>query len=359
MDLEVDWNEERIISFFERRESVSRLDCEEVARNIVGNGAVARAVGAQGALSYTVECTTKTIMSFRQLGCALDSRVINSAKERHGRLIPDVSYCGNVGLGDETLIAYKMNCLPGNVVAELYPREAEISDDDKAKIVTFYKHLAGYFARNWLKPVSELSSLDASSLTKDGRFRFNTDESKVRHQLRLLKRYHLFPSVDAVVARIEESLPTLCSSTGEWTQVLTHDDFTKHNILIDSHTFAITGIVDWSRALIGPFGSDLSFLISMRFLNRENSTTEYSCWREMEDIFWDEFWALTKIEESKRASTRQLAETAADLAFLFRYGFYSVLDGVMTETVAMQYGPLLEASFGLQKSTSEVENTLR
>lgn len=137
-------NEESIESFFDKRETTSRIECDEIARNIVGNGCVAQAAGTQGPSSYTVECTTKSILSFRQRGNILDSRVINLAKDIYGRLVPDVSYCRNVGEGAEGLIVYRMSYLPGTPLQQLYPQVAEAKPEDRLKVLTFYKHLAGY-----------------------------------------------------------------------------------------------------------------------------------------------------------------------------------------------------------------------
>ncbi|KAK8039596.1 hypothetical protein PG993_008007 [Apiospora rasikravindrae] len=90
-------NENKVKFFFEKRESTSRNECGEVARNIVGNNYVTKAVETQGSRSCNVECTTKSIVSFRQRGSILDSRIADLAKEIHGPLAPDVSYCGNAG----------------------------------------------------------------------------------------------------------------------------------------------------------------------------------------------------------------------------------------------------------------------
>ncbi|KAK8134542.1 hypothetical protein PG984_006554 [Apiospora sp. TS-2023a] len=277
-------SEESIDTFFDKRESTSKIECDEVARNIVGKGCVAQAAGTQGSSSYTVECTTKSILSFRQRGSILDSRVINLAKDIHGRLIPDVSYCGNVGEGAYGLIVYRMSYLPGTPMQQLYRQVTEVKLEDKRNISTFYKHLAGYFARSWWKPLSEAANWNAMSLMKENDFRI--DESEVRRRLGLLKCSKLFPSVDAVVARIEDSLPALFGQTGEWPKVLTHGDFSDRHILLDSNTFAITGIVGWTKANIGVFGLDLAILNTLRtFRGEGDSITEYACWGRWRTCF--------------------------------------------------------------------------
>ncbi|KAK7978152.1 hypothetical protein PG988_005642 [Apiospora saccharicola] len=311
-------SEEAIDTFFAKRESTSKIECDEVARNIVGKGCVAQAAGTRGSSSYTVECSTKSILSFRQRGSILDSRVINLAKDIHDRLIPDVSYCGNVGDGADGLIVYRMSYLPGTPMHQLYPQVADSKLEDKRNISTFYKHLAG-------------------------------------RRLSLLKSSKLFPSVDAVVARIEHSLPALFGQTGEWPKGLTHGDFSDRHILLDSNTFAITGIVGWTKATVGVFGLDLAILNTLRtFRGEGDSITEYACWREMEDLFWDEFWSLAGIEEDKRVSTRYLAETAADLANLFCYGFQSMPRGRMKDDLAKENGHMLEVKFGLKSKILQI-----
>ncbi|KAK7920501.1 Protein kinase-like protein [Apiospora marii] len=350
-------NQESIESFFDKRESTSRIECDEVARNIIGNGCIAQAAGIQGASSYTVECMTKSILSFRQRGSILDSRVINLAKDIHGRLIPDVSYCGNVGEGAEGLIVYRISYLPGAPVYELYPKINEAKLEDKHRISKFYKDLAGYFARSWWKPLSDVANWNAMSLMKDDDFRI--DESEVRRRLDLLKSSKLFLSVDVVVARIEDSLPALFGRTREWPKVLTHGNLSDRHILLDSNTFAITGILGWTRSTIGVFGLDLAILNNLRtFRGDGDSITEHACWREMEDLFWDEFWSLAGIKEDKRANTRYLAETAAELAFLFQYSFQSLPRGDMKDDLATENGGMLEVNFGLKSKILRVQLAL-
>lgn len=124
------------------------------------------------------------------------------------------------------------------------------------------------------------------SLMKDDDFR--TDESEVRRRLGLLRSSKLFPSVNVVVSRIEDSLPALFGQTREWPKVLAHGNFSDRHILVDSSTFAITGIVGWTRSSIGVFGLDLAILNTLRtFCGEGDSITEYAYWREMEDLFWD------------------------------------------------------------------------
>ncbi|KAK8086423.1 hypothetical protein PG994_001397 [Apiospora phragmitis] len=188
---------------------------------------------------------------------------------------------------------------------------------------------------------------------------FRADEAEVRRRLGLLKASQVFPYVDAVVARIEDSLPALFGHTGEWPKVLTDGDFSKPNVLLNSNTFAITGIFDWVRCSVSIFGLDLVFLITLRFrLDVDGSITEYGCWRQMEDVFWQELWSLTGIEEHKGVRIRYLDETAADLAFLFRSSVQNTLSGEMKDDLDTRNGPMLEASFALKSKILRTDMAL-
>lgn len=162
--------------------------------------------------------------------------------------------------------------------------------------------------------------------------------------------------MDAVVTRIEDSLPALFGQTRKWPKVLTHGDFFSRQVLLDSSTLAITVIVGWTRSTIGIFGLDLAIFNSLRtYCGEDDSITECACWREMKDLFWDEFWSLAGIEEDKWASTRYLAETAADLALLFRYSFQSIPKGGMKDDLATENGHMLEVNFGLKSKILQIQ----
>ena len=47
-----------------------------------------------------------------------------------------------------------------------------------------------------------------------------------------------------MISELETILPLLFASG--YTQVLTHSDFSKINVLVNSGSYEITGIIDWS-----------------------------------------------------------------------------------------------------------------
>ncbi|KAL3458918.1 hypothetical protein BJX64DRAFT_265633 [Aspergillus heterothallicus] len=57
---------------------------------------------------------------------------------------------------------------------------------------------------------------------------------------------------------LERGLPILFCQT--YPQVLTHNDLSQTNILINKGTFEIMGVADWSLAEVQPFGMELDSL---------------------------------------------------------------------------------------------------
>lgn len=120
----------------------------------------------------------------------------------------------------------------------------------------------------------------------------------------------------------------------EYPQVLTHNDFSVTNILIDEDTFEITGIVDWSLATIMPFGMDLDVLFLTTGFMDLHGWHNYGCKPQLIEVFWEEFWAITRIEaEEHRRRTRRLAEAAGKIGAILRLAFRRNVNGSPAEEV--------------------------
>ncbi|CAJ2506272.1 Uu.00g004020.m01.CDS01 [Anthostomella pinea] len=346
-----DENDETIQSFFKQRPTTSKHECDDIAGGIVGRGAVIESVDTQGSMSYTVTCTTKTIISFRRVGNLIDSNVVGISKDLHRGLVPSASYCGKVGQGDETLTAYKMTYLPGRPCLEIYPRVAELDSEDEVKCATMYKHLARYFARTWLAPMSKNFGREAATLMEKEDLK--DDEAWFRRRLSVMgAAQERFPYIQSFIDESEEDvIPVLFGR--DWPKVLTHGDFSKRNILLDPQTFAVTGIVDWSLASIRPFGLDLELLLDLRGFSNDDddgaaeyTTTEYTCHEKLEDVFWEEFWALAGVEGVKRRShVKRVAMLAAKLDALMKYGFQLEKDGGETDRLTVFNDDILKDLF--------------
>ncbi|KAH9906890.1 hypothetical protein F4778DRAFT_778322 [Xylariomycetidae sp. FL2044] len=311
-------NEETINQFFRGKESVTRGACDTLARNIIVRGGSENdgdggggggedwkieAIGTQGSLSYTVvctnsdcsaappeaeaeaeaeaeSCTKKAVISFRRAGSRISRELIEVAKGVHG--VPDAIHCGDIGRGGEALSVYRMPFLPGVPCAAVYPQTIRWTGEEEDR----------YFARAWNNP----QPVNHEANQKDLDFR--------QRCLSNMKASGKFPYLDPVIADIEAGLPSYYTRHS-WPQVLTHDDLSLSNLLVDESTFAITGIVDWTAPFIGPFGLDLSFLriLGLRSEYNDNEDgeddekhTNYESAERLEDVFWEEFWDGTVFE---------------------------------------------------------------
>lgn len=120
----------------------------------------------------------------------------------------------------------------------------------------------------------------------------------------------------------------------EYPQVLTHGDLSRTNILVDKNTFEITGIVDWSLAGVLPFGMEMDCLFLMTGYINFSGWHDYACRSQLQIAFWDEFWTVSGIEDSKRQKVRTLAESAAKIGAILRFAFQRNGDGPSSEIAA-------------------------
>ncbi|KAI1264379.1 hypothetical protein F5Y18DRAFT_436795 [Xylariaceae sp. FL1019] len=308
----------KIDSFFKGKPTISKLECDGVAGGIVGDDTVVSACEEQGSLSYTVSCTTKTIVSFRRRGTAIDSRVVKLSKDIHGRLVPSAFYCGTVGQGEDTLMIYKMTYLPGQSWAKLRPSRPYLNGYEQLKLATMYRDMGRYFARAYMNPLSKSSGWEAKSLMETSDY--EDDRAQIQKRLTILEECGKYPYLAGFFQEAEASLPKLFADS--YPKVLTHGDLSWRNFLLDEKTYRISGIIDWSLASIRPFGMDLKALLLLQFFDvDDNGVTFYQGHENLREIFWDEFWKVTGIEEEKQKDVRRLAELAGKLKYIIDLAF--------------------------------------
>lgn len=77
-----------------------------------------------------------------------------------------------------------------------------------------------------------------------------------------------------------------------------------------------------------PFGMDLDIIfLSTGFMTRDG-WHDYACKRLLLDTFWNEFWAVSGIEEEEhRRRTRGLAKAACKIGAILRLAFRRNSDG--------------------------------
>lgn len=97
-----------------------------------------------------------------------------------------------------------------------------------------------------------------------------------------------------------------------------HDDLLENNIHVDNATGHITGIVDWSDAMIAPFGVSLGGLETILGIQTRTSWHLHPNHLSLRERFWDIFYReIGNISEEDRLSIQ-----VARLFGLFRaHGF--------------------------------------
>ena len=111
--------------------------------------------------------------------------------------------------------------------------------------------------------------------------------------------------------------------------VLTHQDLSNMNILVDPDSGHITGVVDWADATIEPFGMALWGLESVlgcsgadgwSYFGSDPSYSHFGCDpSRSRALFWKTFWR--EIECTISDECRYAVNEVRILGVLLRYGF--------------------------------------
>ncbi|RMJ03300.1 hypothetical protein CDV36_015174 [Fusarium kuroshium] len=255
------------------------------------------------------------------------------AKTVHPQFVASCKYHGTIGQS-RPLHIYEMDNLPGTTyimsrnISTVQPPDAVFRQHNTVKdlarcvqkFITSFQAMADsvdrFFAQSWNNGQC-LNPDDAAPLLAEFRSKFD-----------LLARS--LPSRFASnLDRIRKELPSLFS--GALPFVLSHGDLCEMNILINSETGNITGIVDWAEARILPFGFSLWGFENVLGYMDSGGWHYYDNRRELEDLFWQTFWG----EASHASDVGLELIRAARLAGLFcRYGF--IVDGKAVISVVDQ-----------------------
>ncbi|KAI0147835.1 hypothetical protein GGR57DRAFT_475989 [Xylariaceae sp. FL1272] len=277
--------------FFKQRPGLQEK-VDAIAREIAGPNTVIEPVEDQGSLSRTFiladnsNNNSKTVLSFRLIGGKIDDNVAKLASHVHEGLVPKTEYHDVVGEGDDALYIYKMECLPGTPWSEIFPRVVDRTPVEQKKcevLETFFQE-------------------------------------------------------------VEAAIPVWFGE--DWPKVLAHGDLSPSNLLVDEATSSISGIIDWSLASIRPFGTDLKTLLVAQIQREDDDKiTLHEDSDNLREMFWEEFWKRTEVEEEKRGEVRRLAELAGKMNFITGMVFLRDF-GKLNQTLHQYNDGLINAYFG-------------
>jgi Phosphotransferase enzyme family len=116
------------------------------------------------------------------------------------------------------------------------------------------------------------------------------------------------------VTEVQDALPQLL--TGDYPVVVTHSDLNEMNILVDTNSGGITGVVDWTGASIQPFGFTLYALKNALGSMGRYGWEWFGNAKYLRDEFWRAFRQLAGVSSSQMA----LIRLAGRAGILIRYG---------------------------------------
>ena len=321
--------ENAINSFFTSNTTATRQQCDNFALSLAG-GRVSP-VQIQGTFSYTVTAGTDKpkLFQFRLQGSSFDMNIMSLAEAVHPQFVAGCQYHGVLGQS-QPLHIYEMDNLPGTTyilardISVVQPPDATSRQRstviDLARWVSMLvihfrlaNSVHSFFAQSW-NGDQQLCADDTAAMLAEFDSKFD-----------LLAR-SLPSQFSSNLDRIRQDLSSLFS--GALPFALSHGDLCEMNILVDSETGNITGIVDWAEARILPFGFSLWGFENVLGYMDSDGWHYYDNRRELEDLFWETF--REKANNLSDADL-QLIRTARLAGLFCRYGF--VVEGKAVKSV--------------------------
>lgn len=315
--------DDEITQFFQKT-STSRSECDARAKELVGGNV--NPVVVQGVCSYSVYAGPKDefVVQFRLKSLELRAETADLARDIYGPLVPTTTFKGQIGENVETkepLYIYVMSRVQGVshldfILSHNVPENApewfawrKNLIVDVARYIWLYlaffdAHLMLYrfFALAWKAPQ------DIDQVRRDDLHR------RYKRDLRLLQS-SLPERFRHIIQHTLSILPAIFSLP----MVLVHNDFGTCNIMVDSTTCHLVGVIDWAEAEIGPFGINFHSLQALvGKLHLKNGWIRYGDYDILQETFWAEFGAQVG---SLSNETIRAIKSARTMGLLLSSGF--------------------------------------
>ncbi|KAI1434414.1 hypothetical protein GGR50DRAFT_687694 [Xylaria sp. CBS 124048] len=226
----------------------------------------------QGYCSYTLLVGEDTVVQLRPAAYKLDIDMTATACHIFGHLAPETEYLGQLKGTD--LHAFSMKKLPGVLLSQYRRMPSETRQQDREQIVRDFAHLQAQAWGHAKRPdeLHEGKGTVGSSLA----LRLELMSTSLPMRFRGLARAILRDISDI------EAQPWVC----------THGDFLAANIMVDPHSGALTGLLDWAEAEWLPFGIGLYGLEELLGEPNYNGFVYYPEASHLRIVFWDELMSL-------------------------------------------------------------------
>lgn len=296
--------EDTVNDFFASRELITQQQCDEFAVSLIGGPVTP--VPIQNASSYTVtaEHDPSKIVQFREVEVDPDNEAVDLARSVHGELVTSFTSHGRLGHSSQ-LSVYSTEKLPGSscILARSQPNgpagTIEIYSQRHRTVVD----LALFYAESWNAP----QDISGEAF----------DELRLDYDLKLDLLSRVLPArLQENLWEVSERLPLIFEPSHP--MVLSHGNLSDLNIFINPSTGGITGIADWEKAKVRPFGISLWGLEHVLGFMTPDGWRYHKQHRELRNQFWRTFEdAVGGLD----ASEKEAIEIARMAGLYLRYGF--------------------------------------
>ncbi|KAF9883897.1 hypothetical protein FE257_002691 [Aspergillus nanangensis] len=290
----------QISRFFKQHSLITRDACDSLATDILRCPVTPTPV--QGGSSYTVTAIDSSraskVVQFRSK--ELDMHLMKLARQSYGGFVPNGELY-SVMLGD--VHVYVWDIIPGTAFCRVR-REFLACDVDvrmEQRLYQTVQDFARFLAASW------------------------NNSTPMEQPLGLLHEYSdildrisqgLPERLQVKLNEVRKELPLLFRP--EYPMVFQHDDLLENNIHVDETTGHITGIVDWSDAIIAPFGISLGGLETLLGVQTMTNWHFHPSHLSLRRYFWRTLYS--EIGSISKEDQRSI-EVARLFGLLWAHGF--------------------------------------
>jgi len=276
----------------------------------------------QGGCSYTVLLRRRTIRRDHDAdGDSLEAFIVQIRPAKHA-ISPSIARDARVWYGElaplfEELIVRagvqicRMSLLPGVRLSDVLPTANTVDDRSRQQLQTLLDSLVDFHACAWHQGRRSMNQRPESRRCT-GRV-----GSTIEQRLRWLESGLPTPARRVLARRCRTDLQN--GGLDVLPVVLTHGDLLPSNIMVDSKTWKISGMVDWAEAEYLPFGMSLYCVDHLLGrLQGPNKFVWYDSATELRAVFWGALWK--RIPRLDDQVVQKAVRLARDIGVLLWHG---------------------------------------
>ncbi|KAJ6102044.1 hypothetical protein N7486_004471 [Penicillium sp. IBT 16267x] len=274
----------QIARFFKKNGPTTQENCHDTAAQIVGGSVAPTSV--QGMTSYTVTAgnANRKALQFRAPDAALDMKIMARVRDIYKHFVPSCQERGSLG----GLFVYEMDIFEG-VAFSLAQRDM-CGINNYMLLERAVYDLAKFLASSWTE-ATEMAPWTGTAVTRTELFQqlktlANALPERFRPQLN----------------EVRDQLPLIFAP--DYPQVLNHTDLLEMNIYVNPSTGAITGIVDWHDATVGPFGLSFWGLETLLGTLGLDGWHFYARHLDLRRTFWNTLYSNMDITECQKQAVK-------------------------------------------------------